>query len=501
MILELKNISKSFGGVHALKGVNLTLHGGEVHALLGGNGSGKSTLIRIASGLLQADEGEIIIDGQIRKINSPKASKKLGIVSTAQELSILPNLSVGENIALCSLPQQRFGMTDHRKIRQKSLEILERLGIANEIDTPVRNLSVNKQYLIEFGKAIYQNFDILLIDEITSALYREDVAVVSKILDECRAQGKIVLFISHRMQEIFDICDNVTVMRNGEIIATRSLELTDEAELLSLMIGESYTELRGKSKTECSGEASSESCVSVKELPVPKYGTTVDLQLKKGEIVGVAGLQGHGQSDIVRALHGLEGPVSLVLDGHPVTIKNPIQAVRHGIAFISGDRQSEGAFQRHSLSGNIAAVSDIVLKKSTMTVDEALKYVNTKYDSASQNITSLSGGNQQKVMFGRWIQTTPKLLLADDPSKGIDVQARSELRSLLFSLAKQGTSMIIVSSDEEELALLCSDERISRIIVMYEGRIVKTLHGKEVTRQNITAATLAHGGKAHEENN
>ena len=495
MIVECRNISKSFGGIHALKNASLTLKDGEIRALLGGNGSGKSTLIKVASGLIRADAGEIFIDGKPAKITSPKASKRLGIVSTAQELSILPNLTVGENITLCSIPRRRTGLVDRAAIRARSLAVLKKLGIADVIDTPVGSLPVNKQYLIEFAKAMYQSFDILLIDEITSALYREDVAVVRSILNEYRAQGKIILLISHRLQEIYDMCDSVTVMRNGEIIETCDLQTADEQYLLSLMIGEDYRGVRVSDRSEHTGELSQEAFITVSGLPIPKYGTAVDLTVRKGEIIGVAGLQGHGQSDIVRALHGMNGPVRITMNGSPVTIKNPIQAVKHGIAFVSGDRENEGAFKRHDLAANISAVCDIVLRRRLNSVEEALRSVNTKYDSEQQNITSLSGGNQQKVLFGRWMQTQPQLLLADDPSKGIDMQARGEMRSLLYSMADQGTAMIIVSSDEEELALLCADRGNAKVIVMYEGQIVRTLRGAEVTRQNITAATLANGGK------
>lgn len=493
MILQFADISKSFGGIQALNKVNLTLENGEIRALLGGNGSGKSTLIKIASGLIHADEGTLLIDGKVVDVSSPSNSKKLGIVSTAQELSILPNLSVSDNIALCDLPKLKCGLTNKKMVREKSLEVLERLGIAKDIDVPVRSLPVNKQYLVEFAKAMYQEFDVLLIDEITSALYREDVDVVKGILEEYKASGKIIMLISHRLQEIYDICDSVTVMRNGKIIDTRNLSEATEKELLSLMIGEEYKEIKSD-RNENNNKLSEETYISADDILIPKYRTHVSIRLKKGEIVGVAGLQGHGQSDIVRALHGLNGNIKLNIDRSQISIKSPIDAVKNGIAFISGDRQNEGTFRRHNLASNVSAVSSIALKLKNKSAIQALDSVNTKYSSEMQNITSLSGGNQQKVMFGRWMQVEPKLLLADDPSKGIDVQARAELRELLYALASKGTSMIIVSSDEEELASLCADENISRVIVMYEGNIVQTLKGKDVTRQNITAATLAHGG-------
>jgi ABC-type sugar transport system ATPase subunit len=497
MIVTFEDISKAFGGVQALDKANLSLHGGEIRALLGGNGSGKSTLIKIASGFIHQDNGKIYIDGAEADTSSPKASKKLGIVSTAQELSILPNLSVGENITLCNIPRYKNGFTNRKKIRQETLKILERLNMAGDIDTPIAKLPVSKQYLVEFGKAMYQRADILLIDEITSALYREDVAIVKTILDEYKAQGKIILLISHRLQEIYSICDSVTVMRGGRVIETCDLRNTGEDYLLSLMVGEQYAGApadAAEEEQDVMPEGAGETVISVKGLPIKKYGTAVDLEIKRGEIIGVAGLQGHGQSELVRSLFGLCGPVKVTLDGREITVANPVQAVKHKFAFVSGDRELEGSFRRHNLADNINAVAELVFKQKHNDVDALLKGANVKYSSIYQNITSLSGGNQQKVLFGRWTHTKPALILADDPSKGIDVQARSEMRLILQKLSRQGTSMIIVSSDEDELVSLCRDNPNARVIVLYEGNIVATLGGKDVTRNNIIVATLGKGG-------
>ncbi len=497
MDLEFKNISKLYGGIHALKNASLLLSSGDVRALLGGNGSGKSTLIKVASGLVKPDEGEVLIDGGKVAIHSPKAAKRLRIVATSQELSILPNLTVGENITLCNMPTHNGIFTNRSVVRQETQSILEKLGLGGDIDTPVRDLPINKKYLIEFGKAIFQDFDILLIDEITSALYREDVEIVKAIIKQYKEQGKIILFVSHRMSEIFSICDTVTVMRNGEIISTFELSQTDSSMLLTDMTGKSDVSpecAAGKEPEPACNAASGKKDIllSVKDLKIKSYGTHIDLDVSRGEIIGVAGLQGHGQSDIVMSLFGLSDPVDIELEGRHVRIDNPKHSVKQGLAYVSGDRGRDGSFKSHDLSENIKVVQELVLKKKTNAL-EILKQLNVKYGTARQKITSLSGGNQQKVILGRWIHTNPLLLLANDPSKGIDVKARSELREILWALAEKGMSMVFVSSDEDELVSLCANKQNARVIVLYEGAIAATLKGSQVTRDNIIVASLGKG--------
>ena len=496
MIIEFKGISKAYGGVRALVDADLTVQSGEIRALLGGNGSGKSTLIKVASGLIAADSGRIRIDGQEVDVHSPQSAKRLGIVATSQELSILSNLTVGENIALCAIPKTKLGFIDYRAIERRSREILAMLGLEGRADERVSSLSLNEQYLVELGKALFQEFDILMIDEVTSALYEKDVAVVRSILNALKAQGKIIVFVSHRMKEIRDICDTVTVMRNGHIIKTSDVDAVDDDYLLSLMIGEkSAPSERASEAQDETGTNEAPAFIQVRGLPIPQYGTRIDLDIARGEIVGIAGLQGHGQSDIVRALHGLSGPVRLRIDGEDVELRSPIDAVRRKIAFVSGDREAEGSFKQHDLAENVSAVQELILGQKLPSRRAVLDALNVVYASESQGILSLSGGNQQKVIFARWICTDPVLLLADDPSKGIDVHARSEMQAILKRLSAQGTSMIIVSSDDDELEKICRITPNARVLVMYEGNVVATLRGVHITRDNIIEATHS-GGRA-----
>ncbi len=497
MILEFQNVSKRYGGVNALQSATLTLQGGEIHALLGGNGSGKSTLIKIAAGLVRKDEGNIRLNGETLDIHSPKSAKKLKVVATAQELSILKNLTVAENLTLCAMPLHMGPFINRPAMRKRTEEILARLGMSADMDTPVSALPINKQYLLEFGKAIFQEFDVLLIDEITSALYREDVEVVSQILKEFKAQRKIILFVSPRMAEIFSICDVVTVMRNGKVISTYPLAQLNPDVLLTDMIGHkehwAETPCAPMEATLESKTQPAELLLSARQIPIGSYHSTVDLDVCKGEIIGVAGLQGHGQSDLVQALFGLHGPVEVRLSGTQATISSPQNAVKRGFAYVSGDRERDGSFKEHHLAANIKAVGELIFRRK-MDANQAMKDLGVKYDHASQKITSLSGGNQQKVIFGRWISTQPLLLLANDPSKGIDVNARAELRKIMWSLTEAGMSIIFVSSDEDELIFLCASKESARVIVMYEGKIVETLRGSDITRDNLITATLAKGG-------
>lgn len=509
--IEICGISKRYGSVTALNNVSLSAKSGEIRGILGGNGSGKSTLVKIIAGLAGSGSGRIKIDGMDYNAVSPKDAKDKGIVMTSQELSILPNLTVSENLNLCVIPKQLKFFYNRRGMRERTMEMLGRLGLEGRENTPVADLPPNELYMLEFGKALLQDPKILLIDEITSALYRENVEVVSRILKEGKREGKIIFFITHRMHELYSICDTITVMRNGESIGTYGVGEKTEEELLQMMAGENnstagYAETEdivagNRTKTNQAGDNKEHPVLlETAGLPIPQYGTKISLQIHAGEIIGVAGLQGHGQSDLVRTLHGMRGPVRVKLNGREVHLRNPHQAVRHGFAFIPGDREREGVFAEHSIEENAETVCNLVQKKKLAGMEKRLEPLHVKYDHIRQPLTSLSGGNQQKVVFGRWVISGPKLFLADDPTKGIDVNARTELHGLLAGQVRDGAALLMVSSDDDELAAICKMAGRSRVIVMYEGQIVKTLTGDEITRENIIAAAIPtkKGGLAYE---
>ncbi|WHH59039.1 sugar ABC transporter ATP-binding protein [Petroclostridium sp. X23] len=491
MNLRCDGISKIYGSVIAISNADLSVKKGEVRAILGGNGSGKSTLAKILGGAVKPNAGNIEVYGRPYTVQSPSEAKKNGVVITSQELSLFMNLTVEENLCICNIPVSGSIFTDKKAIKEKALYILKKLGLEEILYKSIASLPANEQYLIEFAKALVQEPQILIIDEITSALYRKDVEVVKKIINELKEKGCSILFISHRMPEIYSICDSVTVMKNGETIGTFRIDEKDENELLSLMTGRNICSNQHKvQEIEIQEADKREIVISINDIELPQFHSKIDLELKEGDIIGIAGLQGHGQSDLVRKLFGMEGPVDLSVHGKQRHIASPYQAVKAGFAFISGNREQEGTFRERSVSENLRAVSNLVLKKEKVDELKLLKDYGVKFDTPKQQITALSGGNQQKVVIGRWTSTLPKLLLADDPTKGIDVQARRDVHQIMRQLAESGSVVIMVSSDDEELVELTQITKYSKVIVMYEGKIVRVLTGADITEENIAAASM-----------
>lgn len=490
MGLVFQNISKRYGAVIAIKQADMEIEKGEIGAILGGNGSGKSTLAKIAGGLIGRDSGEILFDGKRLDFQSPKEAKKNHVIMTSQELSLFGNLTVEENICICDVPVKGI-FTNRKALKEKASKIMKKMKLEALMGVKVSKLAANQQYMVELAKALVQEPEILLIDEITSALYREDVEVVYQILAELKKQGCIILFISHRMAELYAICDSVTIMKNGETIGTYRMQEKTEDELLSLMAGTKMETSGGERKYMQKKER--DTFIRAPHIFIPDYGTVESLDVRRGEIIGVAGLQGHGQTDLIRSLYGMNGEIKIEKEGKEISIHSPKQAVSHGFAFISGDRERDGTFQERNLAENIAAVQELVKREKLGDAREVLDSFHVRYDNPRQLITALSGGNQQKVVVGRWLCTKPTLLLADDPSKGIDVNARRDLHREFAKLAEQGSAVVMISSDDDELVNITSMVPVSKVIVMYEGRISAVLEGDEINRENISAASMPIG--------
>ncbi len=490
MGLVFQNISKRYGAVVAIKQADMEIEKGEIRAILGGNGSGKSTLAKIAGGLIGRDSGEILFDGKRLDFQSPKEAKKNHVIMTSQELSLFGNLTVEENICICDVPVKGI-FTNRKALKEKASKIMKKMKLEALMGVKVSKLAANQQYMVELAKALVQEPEILLIDEITSALYREDVEVVYQILAELKKQGCIILFISHRMAELYAICDSVTIMKNGETIGTYRMQEKTEDELLSLMAGTKMETSGGERKYMQKKER--DTFIRAPHIFIPDYGTVESLDVHRGEIIGVAGLQGHGQTDLIRSLYGMNGEIKIEKEGKEISIHSPKQAVSHGFAFISGDRERDGTFQERNLAENIAAVQELVKHEKLGDAREVLDSFHVRYDNPRQLITALSGGNQQKVVVGRWLCTKPTLLLADDPSKGIDVNARRDLHREFAKLAEQGSAVVMISSDDDELVNITSMVPVSKVIVMYEGRISAVLEGDEINRENISAASMPIG--------
>lgn len=494
MNLSCENINKTFGSVVALHDASLSVASGEVRALLGGNGSGKSTLAKILGGVIAPDSGVVRLDGTPFVATSPISSKRKHLVITSQELSLFNNLSVIENLNVFRTPC-RFGLfSDRKKMQERALEMLRYLHLESIAGQPVGSLPPNQLYMLELAKALLQDPEVLVIDEVTSALFREDVKVVKSVLKDLKEKGVAVIFISHRMSEIMDLSDKVTVMRNGEILGTFETGETTPDQLLSLMTGRDST--AGYPEADAAKLPETEVILSLKEYPLAEFDSRISLDLHKGEIIGIAGLQGHGQSTLIRKIYGLYGSEDkITYQGKTVANTTPMAAVKRRIGFLSGDRVGEGVFGERSVAENVNCVTGLIFNRKSAGETEVLKQFNVKYKSTGQLITSLSGGNQQKVVMARWMSADLNLLLADDPTKGIDVQARRDIHKILCDMSEAGTAIMMVSSDDEELVELTRMAPRARVIVMYEGAIIKELRGNEITVQNIINYSLADGGE------
>jgi len=498
-----KNVKKSYGGVHALKDASITVNDGEVRCLFGGNGSGKSTLGKIICGAVHPDGGEITCNDEHLHLTSPFDGKARGIVLASQELSLLNYLTVEENIILASLPVDKMGFVDRKELERKADEILAEFHLQSIAKSKVADLPPNIKYLVEFGKALAQNPKVVILDEVTSAMYRADVELVRKKVEKLKEDGVCVILITHRIDELFSIGDTVTVLRNGETVHTCDVTDVTESQLIELMTGKIIENPIDVSALQSERQASDdkETLLEVKDLDLPGFHGKSDYIVKKGEIIGIAGLQGNGQSTLLRRLFGLYGPVTEKIEGKEVTVRDAASAVANGLAFCSGDREREGTYMDRSIKENLLDVLTLVKKQKCDEPDKLLDSFGVKYNGDSdQVITALSGGNQQKVVLSRWLASEPKLLLADDPSKGIDVQARYDMYVEMKRLSDAGVGVIIFSSDDDELVRLASITNNSAVWVMVDGHVIKELKGSEVTRDNIIKYSFMTGKRKEDSN-
>jgi ABC-type sugar transport system ATPase subunit len=493
--LDCKDINKRFGAVVALKDAAFSFNSGEIHAILGGNGSGKSTLARIVGGSVSADSGEVIIDGKQVHIDSPVKAKKLGIAVTSQELSLFNHMTVEDNLSLLDDPAYLHLLRSPRQASKKTLDVLEQLGLQDILKRRVSELTENKKYLIEFAKAIQYEPKILFLDEITSALYREEVEMVKGHLFKMANAGCAIVFISHRLQEIYSISAKVTVMRNGQVVNTH--DITDsEDTLIREMIGEDVRSAginQAKVDKTAILPGGGPNLITLTNFNIPGFKKRFDFEIKKGEMIGIAGLQGQGQSPFMRTLFGINKPVILLFEGKEVRMENPRQAIKLGFAYLSGDRKKEGVYYGRSIFENITDVSMQVLQDKVFDEDALMKKFGVKYKSKYQAIETLSGGNQQKVVTARWVGVKPLLLMADDPTKGIDVVARGDVHRIFSNLVEEGSTVIMSSSDDDELVKLADVVRNYKVLVMYNGKVVKVLTGKDITISNIITNSMPRG--------
>ncbi len=491
--LVASDISKSFGAVRALDHARLTVGQGEIHALLGANGCGKSTLCKIIAGTVGRDSGTVLLDGEAVALGSPRVSESLGIALFYQELSLVPQLSVGENIFLGREPRNVLGFTDHAAITRESEALIARIAaVAGEGFTPdrrVADLTPDQRQLTEVLKVLARKPRLIIFDEATATLDRRQVEVFFDILRELKADGISSIFISHRMDEVFAIADRITVMRNGATVAEFAAAETDRYAVVYAMVGETgaiAASVRDHKPLE--GDAR----LIVDGVRAARLGP-VSFTARKGEILGLGGLQGQGQKALLSGLFGAEPFTAgrVTLDGEDVTARRPVDAIAHRIAYVSGDRARDSALPGRSIFENTAIASLVREKRHTIPgavfrdrFTEVLKGLNTRYAGLDAPIGSLSGGNQQKVFISRWLSPAPGLLLLDDPTKGIDLGAKGDFYLLARKLADDGATVIIYSSEDSELLSLCD-----RVLVLNAGAITADLQGDRLTPFELTAAS------------
>lgn len=487
-VLEMRGVSKSFPGVKALKGVDLTIKKGTVHALMGENGAGKSTLMKVLYGIHQPDEGKIIFKGEPYEVKSPIDALTIGVSMIPQEISPVTNLTVASNVFLGKEITFSRGLKliNQKKMVEETQLLFDELSIDIDPMMMMSEISIANSQLVAIATAVSYNADLVVMDEPTSALTDKEIDKLYKIIRDLKEKKNIaVIYISHKLDEIFSICDEVSVIRDGEFIGSDSIENFDKDRLINMMVGRSMDEFFHKEEA-LIGDV----VLEVKNLTLPKKFENISFTLRQGEVLGVAGLMGAGRTEVMEAVFGYRPAESgeIFIDGVKVEINEPIDAIRHGIAFVTEDRKQTGIFPDLSIKDNIIMPDvDTYLKNGLLNrkkirenCQEQREAISIKTPTLEQLIKNLSGGNQQKVLISRWLLTTPEVFILDEPTRGIDVGAKSEIHRLIGDLAKMGKSIIMVSSEMPEI-LSMSD----RILVMHEGKCSGEISREEATQEKI----------------
>lgn len=493
-MLEMTGISKNFDAVKALSHASLQVNAGEIMALLGSNGSGKSTMVKILSGLVNPNEGVIRIGGKEAAIRSGGDARKLGVAMAYQDLSLIPTMSVVDNLTLGMEPKGALGTIDRKKARELAEHYLDKLNIDVSLDALVQYLMPSTQSMVEIAKAMAMEPKVLILDEATASLHSDEVDILFEVLRELKAQGTAIIIVTHRMGEIFRICDRCTILKGGETVASGNVRDMDLDEIVFHMTGKRPDHSAGEEE-HILARAEEDLVLNVEGMSLPPQLDQVDFKAYKGEIVGIGGLDGQGQADFIRAILAdvKYSAGRVTYKGRPVHYKTTADAIADDMGFISGDRARESIFPIRSVAENIFAAKatkgPLFAPLAPKTIQDFAQAAMDEYGivagSTSHPASSLSGGNQQKLVVGRWIALSPALLLLDDPTKGVDIHSRHEIHAILKERMAQGMSIIYVSSDNEEL-LEISD----RIYVFYEGRISAQLAGGDRTEEKLVAAML-----------
>lgn len=484
-MIQMASISKAFNGNVVLQDVNFELRQGEIHALMGENGAGKSTLMKILSGIHQKDAGTVKVNGKEVHFKTTKDSEKLGIAVIHQELNILPDLSVTENLFLGKEKTFGFGILRKKEMNKEAKGLLSRLGLDIDPTVPAGELSVGKQQIIEIAKAISSNAKYIIMDEPTAALTDREIQTLFKTVNELKAKGISFVYISHRMEEIFAICDRITILRDGTYIGVREIPKTSFDEIVSMMVGRELGE-RFPSRSVAIGDVKLE----VKNLSAKDAFDNVSFELRKGEILGVAGLMGAGRTEVAQSLFGYRklSAGQVFIDGKPVKINSPIEAMKQHIGFVTEDRKTQGLVLDFSIKENIMLANLEKGSKSGVIVPKienemAAKYIEQlriRTSSADLAAGALSGGNQQKVVIAKWLGTNPEILILDEPTRGVDIGAKKEIYQIMNNLAEAGVSILMISSELPEVIGMAD-----RVLVMQEGRVTGMVEKDAMTQENI----------------
>jgi len=502
-LLEVVEIAKIFPGVRALDGVSFRLEAGEVHALVGENGAGKSTLIKVLTGVYQPDAGELRYLDEPARFGTPLDAQRAGISTIYQEVNLVPLMSVAQNLFLGREPRNRFGLLDRGRMDREAGEILAGYGVTADVRRPLGTLALGAQQMVALARAVMIDAKVVIMDEPTSSLEPREVETLFGVIRDLHARGIGIVYVSHRLDELYRICDAVTILRDGQVVHTGKLAELERIKLVALMLGREMSEVRREGATAFSGEATAKTeaqpILRVRGLNSRRKLHYVSFDVRPGEVVGLGGLLGAGRSETIKAIGGAypldSGDVQV--DGKDLKKPTTVQAVRAGIAVQPEDRKAEGIVPGLSVRENIALAilprmsrfGLVSEAKIDAVVERYMTRLRIKASSPDQAVGDLSGGNQQKVLLARLLATDPKVLLLDEPTRGIDVGAKAEVQALIDELAAEGLGVVLVSSDAEELI-----EGADRVVVLRDGAVVGTLTGASVTTEDLMA-TIAEAAK------
>ena len=490
-LLEMRGICKNFPGVKALENVDFSLKNGEIHALMGENGAGKSTLIKVLTGVEEFETGKIILEDKSIVNKSPKEAQRNGISTVYQEVNLCPNISVAENLFLDREPR-KFGLIDWQKMNRMSKELLDKLNINIDVTKPTENYSIAIQQMIAIARAVDMSAKVLILDEPTSSLDDGEVEKLFTLMRKLKKDGIGIIFVTHFLEQVYAVCDKITVLRNGCFVGEFEVEKLPRVQLVAKMMGKDFNDLENI-KGEGKESGNKEVLLKAESIGSKSNIRPFDLELNKGEVVGITGLLGSGRSELVRSIYGADRVDSgkLVFKNNEVKINAPIDAMKLGMAYLPENRKDEGIIADLSVRENLIIALQakqgifklIPNKKQEEFVDKYIEILQIKTASRETPIKQLSGGNQQKVILGRWLLTNPDLLILDEPTRGIDVGTKTEIQKLVLSLANDGMSVIFISSEIEEMIRTCS-----RMVVMRDKKKVGELKSDEISQNNIMSA-------------